>query len=74
MQFNNLPETAFVRISELASYKKRGRHGILPVSAATVWAWVRKGQFPAPVKISDKVTAWRVADVRKHLSDLGVEV
>ena len=36
---------------------------ILPVSPATLWRWVSIGKFPKPVKISDRVTAWRVGDV-----------
>jgi predicted DNA-binding transcriptional regulator AlpA len=72
MQFNKLPDAPFIRMSELASYSKRGHHGVLPVSAATVWSWVRNGKFPAPVKISTKITAWRTEDVRKYLADLGV--
>lgn len=72
MQFNSLPDTAFVRMSSLASYAKQGKHGILPVSAATIWTWVKKGQFPKPLKISDRVTAWRASDIRQYLSNMGV--
>lgn len=74
MQFNKLPNKPLIRISELASYVKRGHHGVLPVSAATVWAWVRTNRFPKPVKVSEKITAWKTEDVRKFLADLGVEV
>lgn len=74
MQFNKTPDAPLIRMSELASYMKRGHRGILPVSAATVWNWVRKGQFPAPIKVSEKITAWRTEDVRKYLVELGVEV
>jgi prophage regulatory protein len=35
----------------------------IPVAKSTIWAWVRQGKFPAPVKLSPKVTAWRAADV-----------
>lgn len=73
MQFNKLPDAPLIRMSELASYAKRGHHGVLPVSAATIWGWVKKGQFPSPIKVSDKITAWRTADVRKYLEALGVE-
>lgn len=74
MQFNKLPDTPLIRMSELASYAKRGHHGVLPVSAATVWSWVRNGKFPKPVKVSEKITAWRTADVREYLAAMGVEV
>ncbi|ARK86998.1 hypothetical protein BOC42_06085 [Burkholderia pseudomallei] len=36
---------------------------IFPASAATLWRHVKEGKFPAPVKLSIGITAWRVADV-----------
>lgn len=33
------------------------------VSRSTIWRWTRRGQFPAPVKISDGFVRWRQADV-----------
>lgn len=50
-----------IRISELASTP--AKPGLLPVSPATVWRWVREGRFPKPFKLSDHVTVWNVADV-----------
>ena len=44
--------------------------GILPISSATLWRWVKAKEFPEPVKLSPRVTGWRVAEVeawiRKH--------
>lgn len=40
---------------------------ILPISEATLWRWVRKGKFPKPLKLSERVTAWRAEDVRAWL-------
>ena len=36
---------------------------IVPVSQATLKRWVRAGKFPAPIKLSENVSAWRAADV-----------
>ncbi|WP_395029726.1 helix-turn-helix transcriptional regulator [Alcaligenes aquatilis] len=33
-------------------------------SVASVWRWSKKGTFPAPVKLSERVTAWAVADLQ----------
>lgn len=41
--------------------------GIVPFSAATLWRKVKAGQFPAPVKLSDRITAWRASDVAAWL-------
>lgn len=38
--------------------------GMLPFSSSTLWRMVRRGEFPRPVKLAPKVTAWpaRVVD------------
>lgn len=41
-----------------------GQPAIVPFSEPTLWRLVKKGEFPAPVKLSERVTAWRVEDVR----------
>ena len=49
---------------------RRSRPGIapiVPVSSATFWRKVKAGEFPAPVKLSERVTAWRCEDVREWL-------
>ena len=50
-----------IRINELAS--TQNRRGKLPVSPATVWRWVREGQFPKPFKLGNRVTVWNLAEV-----------
>ncbi len=41
--------------------------GIVPFSAATLWRKVKAGQFPKPVKLSDRITAWRASDIAAWL-------
>ena len=55
--FTDLPLVGFVRQSQLIPT-------IVPFSAATLWRRVKSGEFPSPVKLSERVTAWRVEDVR----------
>lgn len=52
-----LPVNGYVRQSQLIPT-------IVPFSAATLWRKVKTGGFPQPVKLSERVTAWRVEDVR----------
>lgn len=33
------------------------------VSRATVWRWVREGRFPAPLKIGQGCTRWKLSDL-----------
>lgn len=56
MQANQL-----IRINELASHK--GQRGLIPVSPATLWRWVKAGKFPEPIRLSDRVTAWEASKV-----------
>lgn len=35
----------------------------LGVSGSSIWAWVKKGTFPKPTKLSENCTAWSAADV-----------
>lgn len=37
--------------------------GYFPGSSATLWRHVRAGTFPAPVKLSSGMTAWKLSDV-----------
>jgi predicted DNA-binding transcriptional regulator AlpA len=41
--------------------------GIIPVSASTVWYWVRHGKFPKPIKLSRQVTVWKRTEVMAWL-------
>lgn len=68
--FDALPESAFIRESQLVYDPKRPEYPApLPFSAATLWRKVAAGTFPKPVKLSTRVTAWRVADVRDFLQE-----
>jgi len=57
-----LPSTGYVRQAQLLA-------GGVPFSAATLWRKVRAQTFPAPVKLSAGVTAWRVEEVRAWIEN-----
>lgn len=46
---------------------RKASQGIFPFSHATLWRLVRAGRFPQPVKLSNRVTAWRAEDIRAHI-------
>jgi len=63
---NALPETGYVRLpSVLAVY---------PVSRSKLYCDIKKGKFPPPVKLSERISAWDVKTLRKHLESIGREV
>ena len=37
------------------------RRGMVPFSSATLWRLVKAGDFPQPVKLGERITAWRSA-------------
>ena len=46
---------------------------VLPFSAATLWRKVKAQTFPAPVKLSAGITAWRVEDVRAWMENQPIQ-
>ena len=41
--------------------------GILPLGRSTIYDLVRKGDMPAPVRLSERVSAWRTTDLIEWL-------
>ena len=67
--FDALPDSAFIRESQLVQSPKRpGTPAPLPFSAPTLWRKVKNQTFPAPVKLSERVTAWNVGAVRAWMT------
>ena len=52
---NTSKEVQFYRLSQL---KKQ-----LSVSRSSIWAWVKNGSFPKPIKLGKNCTAWNADDV-----------
>ena len=66
--FSALPSTGYVRQAQLIANRAHpGPSAPLPFSHATLWRLVKSGNFPKPVKLSERVTAWRVEDVREWM-------
>jgi predicted DNA-binding transcriptional regulator AlpA len=53
------------RVRDLCSTAERA--GLLPVSQATLWRWVREGRFPRPFKLGERVTVWDAQEVEAYL-------
>lgn len=62
----NLPEVGFIRQAQLIP-------AIVPFSNATLWRKVKDGSFPAPVKLSPRVTAWEAGKIRKWIAERAAE-
>jgi len=67
--FDALPDSAFVREAQLVVSPKRPEHPApLPFSAPTLWRKVAAGTFPKPIKLSERVTCWKVSEVRAWMT------
>ena len=62
----NLPEVGFIRQAQLIP-------AIVPFSNATLWRKVNDGTFPAPVKLSPRVTAWDASKIRAWIAERASE-
>jgi prophage regulatory protein len=58
-----LPATGFIRQAELLQF--------VPFSKATLWRKCASGEFPAPVKLSTRITGFRCEDVREWMQSFG---
>lgn len=58
-----LPETGFLRQPQVLAF--------VPISKSTLWRRITAGTFPAPLKLSPRVTVWRVEDVRYWIVEQG---
>ena len=58
-----LPDTGFLRQPQVLSF--------VPISKSTLWRRVHARTFPAPLKLSERVTVWRVEDVRLWMAQQG---
>ena len=61
--FDELPDDALIRLRRLMAWN------ILPHSMSTTWRRVRAKQFPAAIKLSPQITAFRVGDIRRWLAN-----
>lgn len=60
-----MQKNRIIRLADIASTPVK--RGILPVSPATIWRWVRDGKFPQPFKIGS-ITAWHAAEIENFVA------
>ena len=66
MLCNTLPETGYVRLRQIIGdpRAKPPIPAVIPVSRSTWWAWIKAGKAPPGTKLSPRITAWRVDEIR----------
>jgi prophage regulatory protein len=70
---HHFPETGFLRLPQIIGNPKAEPPipAVIPVCKSTWWAGVKSGRYPAPVKLSARVTAWRASDIRALIDGSG---
>ena len=63
INFDSLPDSANARQPVVQA--------LFACSAATVWRMVKRGTLPAPRKLSERVTAWNVGQLRQCWAEKG---
>jgi len=58
-----LPETGFLRQPQVLAF--------VPFSKSTLWRRIQAKTFPSPLKLSERVTVWRVEDIRRWIAEQG---
>lgn len=70
MQLQTIPETGFLRLSQIIGDKKAKITPIIPVGRTTWLMGVKNGDYPQPIKLSPRTVAWRAEDIRQLIKDL----
>ena len=52
-----------LRLPQIIGHKKNKIPPLIPVCRSTWLAGVKSGRFPKPIKLSERVTAWRAEEV-----------
>ncbi|THF64967.1 AlpA family phage regulatory protein [Pseudothauera nasutitermitis] len=58
-----VPETGFLRQPQVLA--------LVPISKSTLWRRIQARTFPAPLKLSARVTVWRTEDIRRWITEQG---
>lgn len=53
----------FFRLDDVIGNRKKNISGIVPMSRSSWYDGIQKGLYPAPVKLSERSSAWRSTDI-----------
>ena len=66
----NLPVIGFLREKQILGDKTADIPPIIPVSRSSWWSGVKSGKYPQPVRLSEKITAWRTEDIKELIESI----
>ena len=59
----NEPEK-LLRVNQIVGDRAKGIPAIIPVSRSSWWLGVKQGRFPKPLKLSARITVWKMSDIQ----------
>ena len=67
-----IPEIGYMRLRFIIGDSKSDPPvpAIIPVCASSWWAGVKRGDYPAPVKLGPNTTAWTVESIRELIEKI----
>lgn len=60
----------YYRLNQLIG-KNTDSPPLIPVSASSIWNYVKAGRLAKPIKLSPGVTVWRASDIEVFLANNG---
>ncbi len=72
LTYQSIPQAGFLRLPQIVGDLKATPPiaPLIPVSRSTWWYGVKNGRFPQPVKIGERVTAWKADDIRQLIETI----
>jgi predicted DNA-binding transcriptional regulator AlpA len=67
---NTIDLSDFGKLPDEALIDAKGIAVLFCCSVNTIWRRTKEGKLPAPIKISDQQTRWRVGGIRKALAEI----
>ena len=68
MKTKTYPEIGFLRLRDI--FGDKNNPGIIPVSRSSWYKGIAEGRYPKPVKLGERISAWRIKDIRKLIEEL----
>ena len=62
-EIKQLHETGFLRLKQVLQF--------IPISKSAFYSGIKAGIYPKQVKLSARISAWRVEDIRNLIDALG---
>ena len=67
-----MPRTGFCRLKQIIGDPTASPAvpAVLPISKSAWWDGIKRGKYPAPIKLGPRTTAWRWSDIAELVDRL----